>query len=127
MPTSPRPSDDGANSPYLQQLKSSIGPLADVIAKFVDERMRVHASVLSQKRWLNTEEAAAYCNLSPITMEIQRHKKIGPQPTWVGKLVRYALTDLDAYMQACRDAAPHRVTGPKPRKTPKALTRKVRK
>lgn len=53
------------------------------------------------KRFLSGAEAAAYLGLEPRAMETMRREKRGPRylkPT--ERLVRYKVSDLDAYLEA---------------------------
>lgn len=52
--------------------------------------------------FVTTEEAARFLALSPHSLECYRAKGKGPAFYKFGKAVRYAVTDLDAWIAACR-------------------------
>lgn len=52
--------------------------------------------------FVTTEEAARYLALSPHSLECYRAKGTGPAFYKFGKAVRYAVTDLNAWIAACR-------------------------
>jgi hypothetical protein len=52
--------------------------------------------------FLNTQDAAAYCNLSPSTLEKGRLSGTGPRYIKVGRRVLYDTRDLDAWFDACK-------------------------
>ena len=50
---------------------------------------------------VTTQQAAEYLgNLKPNTLEIWRSQGVGPAYKKIGRLVRYSLDDLDAYLEA---------------------------
>lgn len=50
---------------------------------------------------VTTPQAAEYLgNLKPNTLEIWRIRGEGPRYRKIGRLVRYAVSDLDAYLEA---------------------------
>jgi predicted DNA-binding transcriptional regulator AlpA len=50
-------------------------------------------------RLLNQTEVAAMLSLSPRTLEYYRAKGLGPKFRKIGKLARYALSDVQAYIE----------------------------
>ncbi|OGN43871.1 MAG: hypothetical protein A2623_13715 [Caulobacterales bacterium RIFCSPHIGHO2_01_FULL_70_19] len=52
--------------------------------------------------FVTTETAARYLALSPHSLECYRAKGTGPAFYKFGKAVRYAITDLEAWIAACR-------------------------
>jgi len=48
--------------------------------------------------YYDTEKAAAYLGMSKAALETMRSKKIGPPYIKNGRSVRYAQSDLEAYM-----------------------------
>lgn len=52
--------------------------------------------------YLNTAQAAHYCNLSERTMKQMRYDEIGPKYHKMGKIVRYHIDDLDAWLSTHR-------------------------
>ena len=56
---------------------------------------------------LNTEEAALYVALSASQLTKMRHFKIGPAHLKLGRAVRYAVADLDAWLQGQRRPTLH--------------------
>ena len=52
--------------------------------------------------YLDNARAAAFLELQPKTLEIWRTRREGPPFLKIGKIVRYAITDLRAYMEAHR-------------------------
>ena len=57
------------------------------------------------KRLLNTPEAAEYLGMEPGTLENWRYQHKGPPVTPLGRLVRYDIKDLDAWIEAQKPAA----------------------
>ena len=56
---------------------------------------------MEKKELVTTDEAAKYLgNLKANTLEGWRVRGYGPRYVKVGRLVRYALADLDTYIQA---------------------------
>ena len=51
-------------------------------------------------RLLNTNEAAAYLGMSPITLKIYRVRGDGPTYRKLGRSVRYTAEDLAAFVEA---------------------------
>ena len=53
------------------------------------------------RRWLRTHEAAEHLNVTPAALISWRGKKVGPRYSRLGgKLVVYALDDLDRWVEA---------------------------
>lgn len=52
------------------------------------------------KKWLKESEVAAITGLSVSTLQKMRHFRHGPNYTKIGRCVRYADADVDAYMAA---------------------------
>lgn len=52
--------------------------------------------------FVTTQEAARFLALSPHSLECYRAKGTGPAFYKFGKAVRYAVTDLEAWIVACR-------------------------
>ena len=57
------------------------------------------------ERLLNIEAAADYLGVKPKTLYEWRRLRKGPVATKVGRLVKFRLGDLRAYVSANRDAA----------------------
>ncbi|WP_025322238.1 helix-turn-helix transcriptional regulator [Deferrisoma camini] len=61
---------------------------------------------MSEKvKLMNEKEAAAYLGLSVRTLQAWRQKGIGPAWKKLGRAVRYALSDLDAFLEECTRAS----------------------
>ena len=71
-------------------------PSPDVVAR------SVVVEDLGPVAFVTTEEAARFLALSPHSLECYRAKGTGPAFYKFGKAVRYAVTDLDAWILACR-------------------------
>lgn len=69
---------------------------------------------------LDTRQAAAYCGLSDRTLEVWRLQQIGPAYFKLGRAVRYALDDLNAWLAGHRCAGLQRQLPPpsKPQAAP---------
>lgn len=63
---------------------------------------RIEAALTAPKAYLDTVEAAQFLGLSHQQLSLWRMKKEGPVFYKVGKSVRYAVTDLHAYMGELR-------------------------
>jgi excisionase family DNA binding protein len=53
---------------------------------------------------MGTAEAAEYLGLSPATLRWFRHAGRGPKSFVVGRLVKYRISSLDEYLEACETA-----------------------
>lgn len=69
-----------------------------------------------QPQYLNTEEAAAYLGISPITLEKWRTLRIGPAYTSLPRCTRYAVKDLDEFMARHRTEAADKPFNPDERR-----------
>lgn len=56
---------------------------------------------MTNKKKLNTKQAAAYLGLKPNTLEIWRCKNRGPKYSKLGSRVIYDIDELDDYYAAC--------------------------
>ena len=63
---------------------------------------------------LDTHQAAAYCGLSTRTLETWRLQQVGPAYYKLGRAVRYALADLNAWLTGRRCSSPSTTTSPAP-------------
>ena len=54
--------------------------------------------VLPEKKWLLTDEAAAYSGFAGATLKKWRAQGTGPVYRKVGRCVRYSVADLNAFM-----------------------------
>ncbi len=64
------------------------------------------AAATIKPQFLDNTEAAAYLGIEPGTLEVWRSTKRQRIPyAKIGSLVRYAKSDLDAWLQTCRVAA----------------------
>lgn len=54
------------------------------------------------KRYYNEQQAAEYLGLSVLTLQCWRLRKTGPCFHKFGKSVRYSISELDRYAEACR-------------------------
>ena len=52
---------------------------------------------------LTIEEVGAYIQVPVKTLYDWRHRGIGPAGMRVGRYVRYRLSDVDAWLETCRD------------------------
>ena len=59
----------------------------------------IAALQLKMPKEMTDSEAAEYLGISPMTLRIWRTKKKGPKYHKNGKVVRYARSDLDAYLK----------------------------
>jgi hypothetical protein len=55
---------------------------------------------------LDTEAAAAYLGLSPLTMSRWRCQLLGPSYVKFGNRVKYARADLEEYVERCKIVVP---------------------
>ena len=76
--------------PFLDEIISRL----DSIEKHLESRIPMPPA------YLNTREAARYLSLSCATLESWRLNNEGPRIRRAGRAVRYAVTDLDAFMQS---------------------------
>jgi predicted DNA-binding transcriptional regulator AlpA len=58
-------------------------------------------TTMSAIKLYNTPEAAEILGLSPITLEIWRIQGKGPKFRKIGRLVKYAESDIHAYITSC--------------------------
>ena len=62
--------------------------------------MQAHSNKTPASPWMTTEQAAAYLSVSGGTMRNWRSRGEGPRYHLLGgRLVRYEVEDLDAYMR----------------------------
>lgn len=47
---------------------------------------------------MNNEQAAIYLGISPRTLNNWRSRREGPKPTYLGRLVRYHIRELEKYI-----------------------------
>lgn len=59
----------------------------------------------TQSRLVNTKKAAEYLSLEIGTLENWRYQHKGPRFIHVGRLVRYDLSDLDAFVEGLKEAS----------------------
>ena len=59
-------------------------------------------STRTARRWLNTRQAAVYTGFSPRTLERWRYMHIGPVYARIGGRCRYAVDDLDRWLERAR-------------------------
>jgi len=59
-------------------------------------------SLKQKSEYLTTIQAAEYLNFSRQWLEIARHKGEGPSYIKMARMVRYAIRDLDKFMQSHR-------------------------
>lgn len=59
-------------------------------------------SFKQNSEYLTTIQAAKYLNFSRQWLEIARHKGEGPSYIKMARMVRYAISDLDEFMQSHR-------------------------
>jgi predicted DNA-binding transcriptional regulator AlpA len=52
-----------------------------------------------KSKLLSNADAAAYLGISPGTLANWRANGDGPRVTWLGRLVRYSLAELDLYIE----------------------------
>jgi predicted DNA-binding transcriptional regulator AlpA len=69
-------------------------------AHFYARRQIIKETAMSAIKLLKTPEAAEILGLSPITLEIWRIQGKGPKFRKIGRLVRYAESDIHAYITA---------------------------
>ena len=68
-----------------------------VVARVRDE--------LVMPEWLTPDQAATYCGMTARGLEDLRYRKLGPIASKVGgRIVRYRRADLDAWLEAGREA-----------------------
>jgi excisionase family DNA binding protein len=68
----------------------------------MDAAVAQQRAELPAPRYLTTAQAAAYLNVTRKQLESWRSKGCGPAFSKLGRLVRYAVADLDAWMAARR-------------------------
>lgn len=60
---------------------------------------------MTEDRYVNTQEAAAFTGFSPETLRTWRSRRRGPVFCRIGRAISYKLSDLRAFMDAGRQAA----------------------
>lgn len=74
----------------------------DEIVRVVVARVR---DELVMPEWLTPDQAATYCGMTARGLEDLRYRKLGPIASKVGgRIVRYRRSDLDAWLEAGREA-----------------------
>lgn len=63
-------------------------------------------SVIPPKKYVTNIEAAARLDITPDTLSLWRHEGKGPVHVGSGKLVRYAVVAVDAWLAAMPTVAP---------------------
>ncbi len=88
---------------YLSSDPSSQVPpseLKSVIAAAVELALRGRGDLEIDRRWLSPSEAANYLGCTTQHLQMMRARRSGPSFVKFGRLVRYARTDLDDYLNA---------------------------
>lgn len=62
-------------------------------------------STAHHPRYLRTTDAAVYCGLARATLEKLRLTGEGPAYSKIGRAVLYDVTDLDAWIAACKQTS----------------------
>ena len=81
---------------------TTMNPDIDDIVRRVVARVK---DELVTPEWLTPDQAATYCGLTARGLEDLRYRKAGPVASKVGgRIVRYRRADLDAWLEAGREA-----------------------
>lgn len=77
----------------------------DELAEALAERIAAKSAMAAASPWVDTRQAAAYLGVSTQFLEGARHYEDGKGPAFhrVGRLVRYHVRDLDAWLAAGRE------------------------
>jgi hypothetical protein len=84
-------------------MDSKLDALAEHVADIVEKRLRANplgVPDVRQRSFYDFKQAALLMNISPRTLMNRHFHKVGPEPTYVGRLVRFSRASLDAYMAA---------------------------
>jgi len=96
-----------SGDPFLSQLAEQLAPhLAEHLRPLLTELLAQSATPQSKTaaapEYLNTKQCAAYLGMSVSSMEGWRTRGVGPAFSRIGTSVRYAKSDVDAFVASRR-------------------------
>ncbi len=72
--------------------------LKALIADAIEREIGKYANTMTVPKWMSPKEAAGYLGCTTQHLQNLRARRIGPVFVRFGRLIRYAQTDLDAYL-----------------------------